>query len=581
MSFPALPLIAAVLLLAGGAPVVIRPDDLPYRLSAGWEEAEPDRDGHPPEDDPAWRPVDPVSSRGPLGGVRWYRIRVDLSACRGLPLAFSAPSIRDVDEAWLDGVRIGGLGRFPPRVDAANLHARLYALPTDVTNLPGAHTLQLRVYHGPRDSSVFRAPPSLDRLAYSYDRARLEQTLAFLAGAGLTLAAVFTLLFFVHQRRELVFLDFAAFSLLLVVYLLSGHSAWSHWQVPRETPFRVAAVAGALLWLSYFDATRRLLGFALPRRFRAYAAGFIAYAVLAVVVPDIGWLVVPTRLAQLLLFVCLIDLVPPTVRTIREGRAGAAGILVGYVFFAWGARVVGTSLGVSSFYALAGIVVVLMAVGLYTVGLKQVEARVAAVLEERSRIARNIHDTIAQDLVAVSIQLESVDAAIRPASGEAFAALGRARDLVKNCLAEARRSIWELRPMVERPELGLALRQAAQRLTEGTKVRTEIEVLGQPRRLAGMVESNLLRIGEEAVANVVKHASATCVRIGLAFWANGVELSVEDDGCGFAPDPDGAAREGRFGILGMRERTQQMGGGLVIESGKNQGTRIAVMVPTT
>jgi signal transduction histidine kinase len=174
-----------------------------------------------------------------------------------------------------------------------------------------------------------------------------------------------------------------------------------------------------------------------------------------------------------------------------------------------------------------------------------------------------------------------VDAAIRPASGEAFAALGRARDLVKNCLAEARRSIWELRPMVERPELGLALRQAAQRLTEGTKVRTEIEVLGQPRRLAGMVESNLLRIGEEAVANVVKHASATCIRIGLAFWANGVELSVEDDGCGFAPDPDGAAREGRFGILGMRERTQQMGGGLVIESGKNQGTRIAVLVPTT
>jgi hypothetical protein len=67
-----------------------------------------------------------------------------------------------------------------------------------------------------------------------------------------------------------------------------------------------------------------------------------------------------------------------------------------------------------------------------------------------------------------------------------------------------------------------------------------------------------------------------CATISIRRFAfNAVELSVEDDGCGFAPDPDGAAREGRFGILGMRERTQQMGGGLVIESGKNQGTRIA------
>jgi signal transduction histidine kinase len=556
--------------LAEPAPIV-RPPELPYRLTAGWEAA---------DDGISWRPVDPMTEAGPFGGVRLYRIRVDLTACRGIALALSVPSLRDADETELDGTRIGGLGGFPPAVDPANLQARLYPLPTDITNTAGTHTFTLRIYHGRRPSSVFRAPPSLERLTYTAARAGLEQVLAVLAGTGFSLAAVFTVLFFGQQRREPIFLDFAAFALLLVVYLMSAHSAWSRWAVPRATPFRVAAVSASLLWLAYFDAARRLLAVPLPVRFRAYVGAFVAYAAFSAVTPDVSLLAIPTRLVRLLLIVCLLDLLPPTLRAIREGRAGARGILVGYVVFVWGVQVVEASaLSASSFYALVGIVLVLLAVGVYTVGLKQSEARAAAVIEERSRIARDIHDTIAQGLVGVSMQLEAADAALLKNPPAASGALGRARRIVHACLEEARRSIWDLRRIVPGPDLGTALRQTAERLTEGTPVRAKLEIMGHPRALDGLVENHLLHIGEEAVSNVVRHARASQVRIAVAFTTDTVELSVEDDGCGFAPDSDGTAADGQFGILGMRERTQQMRGELVIETGRQQGTRVAVVVP--
>src|SRR5262249_2514941 len=122
--------------------------------------------------------------------------------------------------------------------------------------------------------------------------------------------------------------------------------------------------------------------------------------------------------------------------------------------------------------------------------------------------------------------------------------------------------------------------RAAERLTHGTGVSAEVEVTGRMRRLSGLVESNLLHIGEEALANVVRHADASRVRLGVADGPEAVELSIEAQGRGFVADPDAAARDGRFGILGMRERTQQMQGDLVIETGRNEGTRIAVVVRT-
>ncbi len=148
--------------------VAVGPDQLPYRLTAGWEASDDDpRDGVVGLARATWRPVDPVRDAAPFGGVRWYRLRLDLSACRGLPLAFYAAAIRDSDQAYLDGVRIGASGAFPPGRDPANLLPRSYPLPSDVANAPGTHTLALRIYHGPRHSSAFREAPVIDRLAFT------------------------------------------------------------------------------------------------------------------------------------------------------------------------------------------------------------------------------------------------------------------------------------------------------------------------------------------------------------------------------------------------------------------------------
>src|SRR5690606_3528821 len=111
-----------------------------------------------------FRPADPVSDQAPRGEVRWYRIIVDLSPFVGQPLAFAADGLRDVDEAWFDGVPIGGFGAFPPGPETAHFVSRVYPLPTDRVDEAGPRELVLRVWHGKRDGSVFRSPPVIDRL---------------------------------------------------------------------------------------------------------------------------------------------------------------------------------------------------------------------------------------------------------------------------------------------------------------------------------------------------------------------------------------------------------------------------------
>jgi hypothetical protein len=141
------------------------PAGLPVVLATGWRAAE----GDPPDgiagiDRLDFRPVDPVRDQAAREGVRWYRVLVDLSPFVGQPLAFHARVLRDADEAWFDGVRIGGLGRFPPDADSAHFVARLYPLPTERVDGAGPRELVIRVWHGRRDGSVFRSPPVIDRL---------------------------------------------------------------------------------------------------------------------------------------------------------------------------------------------------------------------------------------------------------------------------------------------------------------------------------------------------------------------------------------------------------------------------------
>lgn len=214
--------------------------------------------------------------------------------------------------------------------------------------------------------------------------------------------------------------------------------------------------------------------------------------------------------------------------------------------------------------------------GVYRLRLRQVKAEFDAVLAERVRIGREIHDTLAQGFVGISAQLETV-AKLHSVSPElARKHLDRARILVRSSLVEARRSVWDLRPQaLERGDLASAFADIAQQLTTGTEVR--VDVLGQPRRLPPHVENNLFRIGQEALTNAFKHAQAGAIRVELRFDEETVRLAVNDDGRGFDTQAVLAA-EGHFGLVGIRERTQILGGRLSVLSSAGAGSWIVVEV---
>jgi ligand-binding sensor domain-containing protein/signal transduction histidine kinase len=230
------------------------------------------------------------------------------------------------------------------------------------------------------------------------------------------------------------------------------------------------------------------------------------------------------------------------------------------------------------FYLLCVLLLALTAWQLYRLRVRRLALQFRAVLAERNRIAREIHDNLAQDILGISVQLELV-ARLMPAAAEsAKGHLDRARMLVRNSMTEARRYVWDLRSQeLQKKDLPAALRDTTKRLTAESEIETVVEVAGPLRPLPIEVETNLLRIGQEAVNNAVKHARAKRIEVGLNFETRKVQLSVRDDGRGF--DPSEQIADGHFGLLGMRERAEQIGGVLSIDSAPERGTQIAVEVP--
>jgi signal transduction histidine kinase len=201
-----------------------------------------------------------------------------------------------------------------------------------------------------------------------------------------------------------------------------------------------------------------------------------------------------------------------------------------------------------------------------------------AVLSERNRIAREIHDNLAQDILGISVQLELV-ARLMPAAAEAAKGhLDRARMLVRNSMTEARRYVWDLRSEeLQKKDLPAALADATKRLTADTGVEAVVDVSGPLQPLPVSVEANLLRIGQEAVNNAVRHSQATHIRVALNFDTRSVQLIISDDGCGF--DTSNQIADGHFGLIGMRERADEIGGVLTIQSAEQRGTQITIDVP--
>ena len=208
------------------------------------------------------------------------------------------------------------------------------------------------------------------------------------------------------------------------------------------------------------------------------------------------------------------------------------------------------------------------------------EAQWSAVLAERGRLAREIHDTLAQGFVGISVQLELVARLLSSSREAALQQLDQARALVRASLAEARTSIWDLRSETAGAEdLPTRLRQSCNRIASGSPSKVYLQVKGTYRPVARKIEEEMLRIGQEAVANAVRHSAATRIDVQLIYAAARVSLQVADDGRGFEPSPDGNGPEGHYGIKGMHERAEEIEAALVLESTPGGGTRVSVEAP--
>ena len=232
------------------------------------------------------------------------------------------------------------------------------------------------------------------------------------------------------------------------------------------------------------------------------------------------------------------------------------------------------------FYGLCLLGLAVLAWQLYRLRVRRIEAQFGAVLAERTRIAREIHDNLAQEMLGVSVQLEVVARTMPSEAEGARTHLDRARLLVRHGIAEARRYVWDLRSQaLEDIDLPTALSNTARRLTVETAVEVQVQVSGTFRPLMRSVEDNLLRIAQEAINNTVKHAAAEHILVNLVFDTRVVRLRVRDDGRGFDSQATGAEGTGHFGLVGMRERAAQIGGTLSIHSANGSGTEIVVDVP--
>src|SRR5215207_5556648 len=198
-------------------------------------------------------------------------------------------------------------------------------------------------------------------------------------------------------------------------------------------------------------------------------------------------------------------------------------------------------------------------------------------VEERNRLAREIHDTLAQGLTATALQLESADALLEAGSEGAHEPLRRALSLTRSNLEEARRSVLDLRasPLEGRP-LSEALKGLVDRWEVETGINARYAAVNGSRPLPPSVEAALYRICQEALTNVGRHAGAGRVSVRLVATPEQVQLSVEDDGRGF--DPSGVSGD-HHGLVGMRERAEMLGGVLGVRSGAGEGTRVEATVP--
>jgi signal transduction histidine kinase/ligand-binding sensor domain-containing protein len=231
------------------------------------------------------------------------------------------------------------------------------------------------------------------------------------------------------------------------------------------------------------------------------------------------------------------------------------------------------------FLLLIIVLTVSIAILLYRLRVRRLQSQFQAVLAERNRVAREIHDTLAQSFVGVSVQLELT--ALLLAQSQISAAgqqIDLTREYVREGLAEARRSIWNLRAVTGQHALTTRLtRLAEQSTTEQLSV--DLNIGGTYRPLSPTFEDEILRIAQESLTNVARHSNATRAAVDLRYHSSRLTLIISDDGRGFDAADNSLPGRGHFGLQGMRERAAQIHAQLTIESSPGKGATITLDAP--
>ncbi len=211
-------------------------------------------------------------------------------------------------------------------------------------------------------------------------------------------------------------------------------------------------------------------------------------------------------------------------------------------------------------------------------------SRQAGIIQERQRLACDIHDTFTQGLSSIVMQIEAMEATLPPDDTKSRQRLSQVGRIARENLAEARRLLWALQPEASpRASLPEMLRSLALRWAEESEVSVCVTITGQATSLRPEIEVTLLRATQEALANIRKHAQASSVVLTLSYMEDIVALDIVDDGIGFDPNalpaPLLGGTSGRFGLKALRERIEQLEGTFTLESTPSSGTTIAVALP--
>lgn len=514
---------------------------------------------------------------------------LELSSAPPRDLAMAVGVISDAAEVFLNGQFIGGKGHMLPLADGMPDDVLVLDLPSHLLRSRGKNVVAVRVHRVTFDGGIIEGPIAVD------SRAALEISLAtkrkrdwYLDGVTtcfIVLAFVYSLLLYIAGVREAVYrwLVLATFIMMIGACLDSrlafevvgpnvirrGLSQSSVVLLPLATHLFLAAfydklIRSRLLSLQLASVVVLLALAAIPAWFAFAIWSWTIYLIVHMVV----WMRWATQAAanrQL-------DAAPMMFGLL-------AVVLAVFIEFLYPIRVAGqypSSLAVLCFFC-CGMVAMTQRFQRSRI---QAQRATAAILtaheEERKRLARELHDGVAQSLLAIQLHLQmlqSSQADVEPMSGES---LERVVDELRLASDELRRVSHDLRPeALERLELGEAIEAHASQLSERAQIRIDVEA--EELVLDNHVKDNLYRIYQEALLNAVKHASANRVRVKLFRSDNAIHLSIEDDGRGLRTM---GSKEGRIGVglTTIRERAELLGGQSTIST-SDQGTRVGITLP--